>query len=169
MPCIGLYAKSLKYLTLRRAEITPSATNSMFQSLANIQLLELLDLGDVAIPASGFEWIAHQPNLNRLKLNGAQPQNRDLSQLARLSKLQYLDLSNSVFQENAAEAIGQLQGLLDLDLSGSTINDAGLNAVSRLSHLELLTFRTPAIHERRLSPTRKELRIIGAGIGIDSD
>ncbi len=65
--------KHLKYLTLRRAQITPSATNSMFQSLANIQLLELLDLGDVAIPASGFEWIAHQPNLNRLKLNGASP------------------------------------------------------------------------------------------------
>lgn len=129
----------LRVLSLKNATGL-NVGGSLLRTVVSSKKLKFLDLSGMSIADRSFETLADLgPDLEELRLAGAELSAAALSSLYLMQSLRALDLSGTTADEMTVLSLGRLERLRRLELTGTTLSGAAVATLfSRLSLIDLV-------------------------------
>ena len=126
-------------------------------TVADLERVEVLNLGETQITNAGLKEVAKLQNLIQLWLHDTQITNADLKEVAKLQKLKRLRLDNTQITDAGLKEVAKLQKLKGIELSRTRITDAGLKDLAKLQNLEGLSLSATKITDAGVAELKKAL------------
>ncbi len=123
----------------------PALDDRAAPQLANLQALEVLDLGNTQISDTGLKHLAGLHQLRELKLHHTRITNRGLAHLADLEHLQVLELDHTDVVDDGVAHLRGLHNLRVLRLDRTLITDAAIPHILAMTQLEQLNLANTVV------------------------
>jgi hypothetical protein len=150
--------RNLESLNLRGTEIT----SRVFEHLASMKRLRMLDVGFSRVNDDGFDALANLEALEELHIGGDKMSGLALPLLRLLPSLKRLDVNGSQRTDSGRwglmltdvnfESITELTRLEELNMGGTNVSDVGIKGITALLNLQALDLSRMELTAKGLEP-----------------
>lgn len=152
---------NLEYLNLRGTEVT----SRVFEHIANMKKLKILDVGFSRVNDDGFDALASLEKLEELHIGGDKMTGLALPLLRLLPSLKHLDVNGSQRTDSGrwglnlsdlnAGSLSALPQLEVLNIGGASVTDVGMKAVEPLVNLHTIDLSRMDLTAQGIEPLTK--------------